>query len=76
MPDFHLQGQMTIKGIKREIDFPAVVGFKDGEIIAQAHFDIDRTQWNVIYGSGRFFEHLGMHLVNDIISLQLKIVAR
>jgi hypothetical protein len=34
-----------------------------------AHFDFDRTRWNVIYGSSRFFEHLGMHLVFDLISI-------
>jgi len=39
-------------------------------------FDIDRTRWNVIYGSSRFFEHLGMHLMFDPISIQIRIVAR
>ena len=47
----------------------------EGRFVAQAHFDFDRTLWNVVYGSGRLFEKLGMHLVNDLISLQLKIVA-
>jgi hypothetical protein len=28
----------------------------------------------VIYGSGRFFRNLGMHLVNDLISVELKLV--
>jgi hypothetical protein len=37
----------------------------------EAHFDIDRTRWKVIYGSARFFEHLGMHLVFDPISIQI-----
>ena len=42
---------------------------------AQAAFGIDRTQWNVIYGSGKFFRRLGGHLVNDRIDLQLRVVA-
>jgi hypothetical protein len=29
----------------------------------------------VIYGSARFFEHLGMHLVFDLISIAVRIVA-
>jgi hypothetical protein len=41
----------------------------------EAHFDIDRTCWDIIYGSTRFFEHLGMHKVFDLVSLQLYIVA-
>jgi len=38
------------------------------------HFDMDRTRWGVIYGSSRFFEHLGMHLVFDLISFQIRLV--
>ena len=48
----------------------------DHGLIAEAHFDIDRTRWNVIYGSTRFFEHIGMHLVFDLISFQVKLVAK
>ena len=40
----------------------------------EAHFDLDRTQWNVIYGSSRFFEHLGMHMVFDQISIELRLI--
>ncbi len=40
----------------------------------EGHFDIDRTRWKIIYGSTRFFEHLGMHKVFDLISIQVRIV--
>ena len=46
----------------------------DQSLVAEANFDIDRTRWNIVYGSGKFFEKLGMHLVNDLVSIQLKIV--
>jgi hypothetical protein len=49
---------------------------EDGTLKAQAALDIDRTLWNVCYGSGRLYERLGMHLVNDLISIELFIVAR
>jgi hypothetical protein len=42
--------------------------------MAEAHFDINRTKWNIIFGLTRFFEHLGMHLVFDLISIQVRIV--
>ena len=48
---------------------------ENDSLIMEAHFDIDRTKWNVIYGSIRFFEHLGMHKVFDLISLQLRVIA-
>jgi polyisoprenoid-binding protein YceI/rhodanese-related sulfurtransferase len=75
-PNFNFTGDFTLKGITQGIQFNAVCEFNDeGQWIAQANFDLDRTRWNIIYGSGRFFRGLGMHVVNDFISLQLKIVA-
>lgn len=46
----------------------------EGKAAAQASFTIDRTQWGVIYGSGKFFKRLSGHLVNDLIEFQIKIV--
>lgn len=43
-------------------------------LLVEAHFAIDRTNWGIIYGSARFFEHLGMHQVFDEISLCLRLV--
>ncbi len=72
-----IYGTLLLKGMERPFDFPACVGLTaEGHFVAQAHFDLDRTHWNVLYGSGKIFEHLAMHLVNDLVSLQLKIVAK
>lgn len=76
-PNFHIEGILKLRGESGKISFPATVNNLDDQAIsAEAHFDIDRTRWNIIYGSSRFFEHLGMHVVFDLISLQLRIVAR
>lgn len=75
-PNIEIAGDLTIKGLSNAIAFQAVTGWNsDGVLFAQTVLDIDRTRWNVMYGSGKFFERLGMHLVNDLISLQLYIVA-
>ncbi len=76
-PNGIFTGILTIRDVSRSISFPAIVApQEDGSIKAQAAFDIDRTLWNVCYGSCRLFERLGMHLVHDLISLELFIVAR
>ena len=76
-PNCMVTGSLTIKDIRRPVSFPAVIGSReDGSISAHASFDIDRTLWNVLYGSGRLFERLGMHLVHDLISLELFIAAK
>ena len=57
--------------------FLAVVGVTpEGKLAAQASLAIDRTLWEVLYGSGKYFRNLGGHLVNDLIELQLRIVTR
>ena len=77
VPNFRLTADLSIKAVTREIVFPAsVVVEEDGTWKGHAHFDFDRTLWNVKYGSAKFFKLLGMHLVDDLVSLDLKIVAR
>jgi polyisoprenoid-binding protein YceI/rhodanese-related sulfurtransferase len=74
-PNYRITGTMTIKGISNPVKFPALIAPRaDGGLNAQAHFDIDRTLWQVQYGSGKLFEKLGMHLVNDCITLDLQVV--
>jgi rhodanese-related sulfurtransferase len=65
-------GDLTIRDVTRSICFPAIVAPQlDGGLKIHAAFDIDRTLWNVCYGSSRLFERLGMHLVHDLISLEV-----
>ncbi len=76
-PNFEVEGTFELRGVRNDMKFLATVSnLPDGAITAEAHFDFDRTQWNIIYGSSRYFEHLGMHLVFDPISIRLRIVAR
>jgi polyisoprenoid-binding protein YceI len=74
-PDLALSGILTLKGVSAPVEFFACSGLTaEGKLAAQASFSIDRTRWNVRYGSGKWFRHLGGHLVNDLIDLQLRIV--
>ena len=76
-PNYEVNGTLNLRGVKADLSFATTIASTDdGGLIAEAHFDIDRTRWNVIYGSTRFFENLGMHLVFDLISFQVRIVAR
>jgi polyisoprenoid-binding protein YceI len=76
-PNFQVEGTLELRGVKADIRFPATVNRReDGSVSIEAHFDIDRTRWNVLYGSSRFFEHLGMHLVYDLITIELRIFTR
>ena len=75
-PNFVLHGQFTLRGITRPLAFPIVVASADGQrITGQAQFEVDRTEFGSIYGSGRFFRFLGGHVVNDHIHLHVKLHA-
>ncbi|MBK5274162.1 MAG: YceI family protein [Desulfuromonadales bacterium] len=68
-------GSLELKGSSNQLSFPVEIAAQEnGHIKAHAAFDIDRTRWGVLYGSGRFFEKLGMHLVSDTISIELFLV--
>jgi rhodanese-related sulfurtransferase len=76
-PNVEIAGSLTIKETTRPICFPAMIApQQDGTLKAQAALDIDRTLWDASYGSGKLYERLGMHLVNDLISIELFIVAQ
>lgn len=76
MPSHQLTGLLTLRGKTDELTFPAIIGSPDGQTLgAQAELHFDRTRWGALYGSGKFFDRLGQHLVNDLVHIHVKIVA-
>jgi rhodanese-related sulfurtransferase len=76
-PGWIATGELTVKGMSHPVRLPAIVAPQpDGSIKIHAAFDIDRILWDVLYGSCKYFEHLGMHLVHETISVELFVVAR
>jgi polyisoprenoid-binding protein YceI len=68
-------GDLTIKDITKEITFPATVAYVDNLMTATADFKIDRTQWDIKYGSGSFFENLGNKAIDNDFEVSVKIEA-
>ena len=76
-PNLIVRGDLTLKETTRPVEFLTTAGLtSEGKPAAQCVFAIDRTLWNVLYGSGKYFRRLGGHLVNDQIETQLRIVTR
>ena len=72
---YKIVGNITIKGKTEEIQFPATVEEKDGNIIAAATLSIDRSKFDVRYGSGSFFDNLGDKTIYDNFDLTISLVA-
>jgi polyisoprenoid-binding protein YceI len=76
IPNYHIHGHLTVRGITRPLSFPAVIATADPHhLTAQAQIEIDRTDFGSLYGSGKFFQFLGKHVVNDHIQLHVKLQA-
>ncbi|MGV3660307.1 MAG: YceI family protein [Prosthecobacter sp.] len=76
-PNFTLHGALTLRGVTRELSFPAVIAAADADhLTGQAQIEFDRTQFGANYGSGRLFAFLGKHVVNDHVQLHLKLQAK
>lgn len=66
-------GDLTIKGITNKITFPATVTIENGKANAKASFPLDRTKWNVRYGSGSYFDGLGDKMIYDDFELTVNL---
>lgn len=49
-PTHWISGNLTMRGNTKNIKFPAVVSINNGVVSAQAGFNIDRTNWGLMYG--------------------------
>ncbi len=68
---YKIVGDLTIKGITKPIKFNAQFGEKDGKHIATADIVVDRSEYDVRYGSGSFFENLGDKTIYDEFELSV-----
>jgi len=72
-----LSGNLTLKEKKNNVSFPVTVT-SEGEsfTITSEVFTIDRSKWDVKYGSKSFFDNLGDKFINDDIELKINLKAK
>ncbi len=71
-----LSGNLKIKETTQNISFPVTVTENTSQLtIISETFTIDRSKWNIKYGSKSFFDNLGDKFINDDIELKVNIVA-
>ncbi|NNE26907.1 MAG: YceI family protein [Saprospiraceae bacterium] len=69
---FNITGDLTIKGITNPLTFSATSG--DGSF--NADIKVDRTLYDVRYGSGKFFDNLGDKTIYDDFELTVALVTK
>lgn len=67
-----LSGNLAIKEIENNITFPVTITKgENGAVLTSETFSIDRSKWDVKYGSKSFFDNLGDKFINDDIELKI-----
>ena len=72
--EYRVTGDLTIKNTTKPVKFNTVVKEEGGKYVATADIKIDRTEYNVRYGSGSFFDNLGDKTIYDEFDLSIRLV--
>lgn len=73
--NYKIIGNLTIKGITKEVKFLANAVEANGTVTSSGKLTIDRSEFNMRYGSGSFFDGLGDKTIYDEFDLQINLVA-
>lgn len=74
-PNYNVKGNLTIRGVTKGITFPATLNITDSKVTGTSTFDIDRTEFGLKYGSGKFFEGLGDKMIKDNFTMKFNVTA-
>ena len=69
-----VKGTLSIKGVTHPIEFRATSQKKDDGTWFYANIVIDRSKYNIRYGSGSFFDNLGDKVIYDEFKLKVNLL--
>lgn len=73
---YKISGDLTIKDITNPVSFITSVEIFTDFLHALGEIVIDRTLYNMKYGSGKFLPNLGDKLIHDDFVLQFKLIGQ
>lgn len=74
--EYKIIGNLTIKSSTKEVKFDALLKEEaGGKIVAIGDIKIDRSEFDVRFGSGSFFDGLGDKTIYDEFDLKVKLTA-
>jgi polyisoprenoid-binding protein YceI len=75
--NYTAKGTLTIKGITNPVSFPVNVAVKGNTITAKSDAVVlDRSKWDIRYGSKTFFANIGDKAIHDDFTVQFNVVAK
>ena len=73
--EYNFNGDLTIKGITHSIEFIGTVNKEHDFFYSYINLEFDRTQWDIKYNSGSFFDGLGNYLILDEIEFDISLLS-
>ncbi len=73
---YKIEGNIQIKKATKAIRFNANIQEEEGTKVAMADITLDRSDYDVRFGSGSFFDNLGDKTIYDEFELQIKLVLK
>lgn len=70
-----ITGKLTIKGITKDISFPASISIDNTKLEAKAEIKVNRLDYDIKYRSNSFFADLGNRAIEDEFTLHIHLVA-
>ena len=73
--EYMVTGDLTIKSTSLPISFPVQMTWEGNQAIASAKIKVNRADFDVRHGSGRFFSGLGDRAIKDEFMMDVRIVS-
>ncbi|MDX9730174.1 MAG: YceI family protein [Bdellovibrionales bacterium] len=70
------KGDLTFNGKTNPIEFPLTFKVDKGVATGEGSLKVDRTKWDLKYGSGNFFKLAADKVINDEFELGFKLTAK
>ncbi len=74
--NYTVTGDLSIKGITNRVTFPATVTMAGSQLTAIGTLKVDRTKYDIKYGSGSFFDNLGDKAISNDMTISFNVVAK
>ena len=73
---YTVTADLTLKGVTKEITFPALVApSESGTLSITGEARVDRTEFGIRFGSGKFFSNLADNVIDDFFTVRFVLVA-
>lgn len=73
---YNAEGNLTIKGTTKKISFPVGVYMLNDDLIVEGEIVVDRTEFDIRFGSTNFFKDIGDNAIDNDFVLKVKLVAK